>query len=424
MISTRYFKLLWIAAVALVFTACGEDGDDPISNVVGSISEKLDNKANDIKQQFEARSQQITDGLNLDNTNFDIPSEDQLLAEAQRQVGIMTGEKRNSAGLGKSASELDQTLMWVVEEVNGETVPDESLYAFFFYKDGTYEYYSVADDAWEWGYWYADEGLNKVAFDPGTEYEQIFTISELNPKSFTVTDKDGNTVTLNAYEQGIGEIEGTYTEEEIKTALGDRVWNLAQVYVGDEEFTSTVAEVLRLSLFLDPEGGILATTTYDVANTSPTVEFYSYSIDPSLFEVAITDGDGATEYLYLVYAEDGYMVLAQQDTEDLDGDGNTQEIIEWVFSETSAVESTLTSNTWLSSAGETATFESGGTLNVDSYSGTWAYDAAEGAVSYALPDLSIDETAYVCLYAPDVIVLAYEDETQPTGVGVFSITAQ
>lgn len=199
-----------------VFFSCQKKEEKPAEKTV--TSEQVD-QAKGIKQDEPPRSQKKFGEFESNGSTVAPPAtyNNAQNAGTQEKLQILSsssspaGARMKSTGIGG----------WKVETVNGQTLASEFL--IFFDVDGTYIYFDYETGNWDWGYYYINKALTLIVFDPGTQWEDAWTISSLTSTTFTIKNDNLDVIVFENYLLD-GYEEEVYATSDINAILTAEKW--------------------------------------------------------------------------------------------------------------------------------------------------------------------------------------------------------
>jgi len=210
-----YGSLLSFLMVGFFFS-CQKKDEKPAEK---TITEDQVNSAKGIKQDEPPRSQKKFGEFESNGSTVAPPAtyNNAQNAGTQEKLQILSssssaaGTRMISTGIGG----------WNVKTVNGQTLASEFL--IFFDVDGTYIYFDFETGDWDWGYYYINKALTLIVFDPGTQWEDAWTISTLTNSTFTIKNDNSDVIVFENYLLD-GYEEDTYSTSDITAILTSEKW--------------------------------------------------------------------------------------------------------------------------------------------------------------------------------------------------------
>ncbi len=313
-------KFIYLFLFVFFIAACSSDDETPATDptpntpATGDVT-NVEQKPTDIRSE-SAKSAQIE--TKMVNGKSMIQPGAAVSVDAKRRADILTGSGRQlTTTSSQRVKATDEDAAWLLDKVNGIDVSDDpdNDFVVFFFDDGEYEIYDISEDDWDWGYWYISDDGTVMAFDLDSDDEWVLKLDKLSPNQITLTDEaEELTYTWNAYVLGEGEQEDFIDDiEELGDMLEENVWMLDEVYFNDTLAPDVIKD---LFMFFDTDGEYAYSAHFE-SDELPEVEGGDFTVDLDHFLFTFDEGTEDEEDLYLIYLDEDYLVLMQEDDGDI-----------------------------------------------------------------------------------------------------------
>lgn len=196
----NYFKIslfspfLKLGIFVLLFIRCSPDEDsgvNPSNKFVNLNSSEIEilKHLNSDERRLNAAKIHGLGSINVNNEGGRMAA-----VEVESPTTLsrdLSPEARNRLNLLTHAN-LPNITGWELTAVDNEAIESSESYLIILGVDGNYYYYDNGRRNWEWGYYYTDSEVTKLAKDLGSETEASWDISLLEEDSLILT-ADGST---------------------------------------------------------------------------------------------------------------------------------------------------------------------------------------------------------------------------------------
>lgn len=217
----RYFEVLFALSLALgvIVFSCKKKEDTPKKEVTANVkSVQKDEPPRSKKKlgEFDAEGESVATPSTFNNSSS---------PETEAKLSIL-----GSSSSSNTRQVAVNTLKgWTLTSKNNSTVSEVALY--FFKENGVYYYYDYASKNWDWGFYYINNGLTQLVFDPSSTNQDSWKISELTTTKLSITTSN-NSLTFTPFALDNFTEEG-YTQAETFSLLKDRDWYYSSYVNGD-----------------------------------------------------------------------------------------------------------------------------------------------------------------------------------------------
>ena len=187
-----------LLTLTLLSTACKkeEDNDSTVIENRELTADIASNTVNEHTRGGENRSvSQGNQTTTLDGTVYTTRGStrgNQVREIITVDITSITQRKR------KSDKDNDLEIVWFAESDKEDNYNDNLVY--WCYADGTYDAENWSTGESYWGHWYSSEDGSKLAYDLGSEFEEIFQISSINNSTYSLkNEKTGVKWTYTGY---------------------------------------------------------------------------------------------------------------------------------------------------------------------------------------------------------------------------------